>query len=160
MSTKIEIAPSSERELVLCRLIDAPPEKVYRAWTDPALLTQWFTPRPWTTARAELDVRPGGTSFVVMKTPEGEEIPCPGVYLEVIPNKKLVFTDAYTKGWEPSTKPFMTVTLTFEEQNGKTKYTARVMHWTKEDCEAHAKMGFADGWGQCTDQLEALVKQQ
>jgi uncharacterized protein YndB with AHSA1/START domain len=77
--------PSTEsRELVLVRLIDAPPEKVYRAWTDPALLKQWFTPKPWTVASAELDVRPGGANLIVMRSPEGEEFPNRGVYLEVV----------------------------------------------------------------------------
>jgi uncharacterized protein YndB with AHSA1/START domain len=66
-------------------------------------------------------------------------------------------TDAYTKAWEPSAKPFITVILTFEDEGGKTKYTARVLHWTAADRETHEKMGFYQGWGQCTDQLEALV---
>jgi uncharacterized protein YndB with AHSA1/START domain len=78
--------------------------------------------------------------------------------LEVVPNRKLVFTDAFTQAWQPAAKPFMTAVLSFEDMGGKTKYTARVLHWTKEDCEAHKKMGFHEGWGQCADQLETLVK--
>jgi uncharacterized protein YndB with AHSA1/START domain len=69
----------------------------------------------------------------------------------------LVFTDAYTKAWEPSAKPFMTVILTFENEAGKTKYTARVAHWTVADREVHEKMGFHRGWAQCAEQLAALV---
>lgn len=157
MSVQKELRPESDRELVLTRLINAPCEKVYRAWTDPKLMVQWFTPKPWTTVRAETDVRPGGSNLVVMRSPEGQEFPNPGVYLEVVPNKKLVITDAYTKAWEPSAKPFMTLTLTFEEEGGKTRYTARVLHWNAADREAHEKMGFHQGWGICTDQLEALV---
>jgi uncharacterized protein YndB with AHSA1/START domain len=148
---------ANDRELVLTRLIDAPREKLYRAWTEPELLKQWFAPAPYTTPRAELDVRVSGANMVVMRGPEGNEIPCPGVYLEVVPNRRLVFTDAYTSAWEPSQKPFMTVILTFEDEDGKTRYTARVRHWTKEDREAHEKMGFHQGWGQCTDQLAALA---
>jgi uncharacterized protein YndB with AHSA1/START domain len=147
-----------ERELILTRLIDAPREKVYRCWTDPELLTQWFAPAPWTTPKAELDVRPGGSSLVVMRGPDGNEFPNPGIYLEVIPNEKLVFTDAYTSAWEPSGKPFMTGILTFEDEGGKTLYTARVRHWSAADREAHEKMGFHQGWGICTDQLAALAK--
>jgi uncharacterized protein YndB with AHSA1/START domain len=148
---------TSDRELVLTRLIDAPREKLYRAWTDPALLQQWFAPAPWTTPHAELDVRPGGVSMVVMRGPDGNDMPCPGVYLEVVPNQRLVFTDAYTSAWQPSAKPFMTVILTFEDEGGKTRYTARVRHWTVADRETHEKMGFHQGWGQCADQLAALV---
>jgi uncharacterized protein YndB with AHSA1/START domain len=150
-------APSSDRELVLTRVIDAPREKLFRAWTEPELLKQWFTPRPWTTPIVETDVRPGGSSYILMRGPDGAEHPNHGVYLEVAKNDRLVFTDAYTKAWEPSDKPFMTAILTFEDEGGKTKYTARVRHWTAEDYDTHLKMGFHEGWGKATDQLEALV---
>lgn len=150
--------PTSDRELVLSRLIDAPREKVYRAWTEAELLKQWFAPKPWTTPRAELDVRPGGANLVVMRDPDGNEFPNHGVYLEVVPNEKLVLTDAFLRAWEPSEKPFMTVVLTFEDEGGKTRYTARARHWSVADRESHEKMGFHEGWGQCADQLEAVAK--
>ena len=152
-----ESAPTANRELSLTRSIDAPRHKVFQAWTDAELLKQWFAPLPWTTPRAELDVRPGGSNLIVMRGPDGQEFPNRGVYLEVVKNERLVFTDAYTKDWQPAQKPFMTVILTFEEQGGKTKYTARVRHWTEADRETHEKMGFYTGWGQCADQLAALV---
>jgi len=158
MTNAAEANPTTDRELILTRVINAPREKLYRAWTEPALLKQWFAPLPWTTPAAELDVRPGGGNLVVMRSPEGNEFPNRGVYLEVVPNERLVFTDAYAQGWEPSEKPFMTVILTFEDVGGgKTKYTARVRHWTVADRETHEKMGFHGGWGLCTDQLAALV---
>jgi uncharacterized protein YndB with AHSA1/START domain len=157
MTSKTDAAPTSDRELVLTRLIDAPRDKLFKAWTDPALLKQWFAPKPYTTPVAETDVRPGGASLIVMRGPDGQDLPNRGVYLEVIANERLVFTDAYTKAWEPSAKPFMTVILTFENEAGKTRYTARVRHWSVADREAHEKMGFHQGWGQCTDQLAALV---
>jgi uncharacterized protein YndB with AHSA1/START domain len=152
-----EAAPTSDRELVLTRVIDAPREKVFRAWTDPELLKQWFAPLPYTTPVAELDVRPGGANLVVMRDPDGNDLPNRGVYLEVVENERLVFTDAYTRAWEPSERPFMTVVLTFEDEGGRTRYTARARHWTAADRETHEKMGFHEGWGQCTDQLAALV---
>jgi len=148
---------SADRELMLTRLIDAPREKVYLAWTDAGLLKQWFAPLPYTTPVAELDVRPGGSAFIVMRGPDGKDLPNHGVYLEVVPNQRLVSTDAYTQAWEPSEKPFMTLILTFEDEGGKTRYTARVRHWTVADREAHEKMGFHQGWGICADQLTALV---
>jgi uncharacterized protein YndB with AHSA1/START domain len=149
---------TSNRELVLKRIINAPREKVFKAWTDPVLLKQWFAPKPWTTPVAEVDVRPGGANLIVMRGPDGNEFPNRGVYLEVVKNERLVFTDAYTKAWEPSEKPFMTVVLTFEDAGGgKTNYTARVLHWTAADREAHEKMGFHEGWGKCASQLEAVV---
>ena len=150
-------APTTDRELVLTRLIDAPREKLFRAWTQPELLKQWFAPLPYTTPHVEIDLRPGGSSLVVMRDPSGQEFPNRGVYLEVVPNERLVFTDAFTSAWQPSEKPFMTGILTFEDQGGKTKYTARVLHWTVADREVHEKMGFHQGWGICTDQLAALA---
>jgi uncharacterized protein YndB with AHSA1/START domain len=146
-----------EHDLVLTRLIDAPREKLFRAWTEPKLVTQWFAPRPWTTSRVEMDVRPGGSSLVVMRSPDGEEFPNPGVFLEVVKNEKLVFTDAYTSAWVPSPKPFMTAIVTFEDEGGKTRYTARARHWNAEDKATHEKMGFHEGWGICADQLAALA---
>ncbi len=157
MATPSNGAPSSDRELVLTRIIDAPRDRVFKAWTTPELLKQWFAPLPFTTLVAEIDLRPGGASLVVMRGPDGNEFPNRGVYLEVVKNERLVFTDAYTKAWQPSAKPFMTVILTFEDRGGKTQYTARARHWTVADREAHEKMGFHQGWGQCTDQLAALV---
>lgn len=147
----------TDRDLVLTRIIDAPPEKVYRAWTEPELLKQWFAPLPYTTPVVEVDVRAGGSSLIVMRSPEGVDMPNPGVYLEVIPNERIVATDAFTSAWEPSAKPFMTLILTFENQDGKTRYTAVARHWTIADREAHEKMGFHVGRGICTDQLAALV---
>src|SRR5438105_701795 len=129
----IATAPSSDRELVLSRLIPARREKLFRAWTDPELLKQWFAPLPYTTPVAELDVRPGGANLIVMRDPEGNEFPNRGVYLEVVENERLVFTDAYTKAWEASEKPFMTVVLTFADEGKTTRYTARVLHWTRAD---------------------------
>ena len=148
----------SDLELLLIRTLNAPREKVYRCWTDPTLLTQWFTPPPFTTSFAETDVRAGGSSLITMRGPDGVEYPNRGVYLEVVPNERLVFTDAYTRAWEPSEKPFMTAVLTFEDAGpGKTLYTARVRHWTSADCEAHKNMGFHEGWGIATTQMEALA---
>lgn len=148
----------ASRDLVLTRVIAATPDKLFRAWTDPALIPQWFAPQPWTTARAQVDLRPGGAFLVVMCSPEGEEFPNPGVYLEVVPNRRLVSTDAYVRAWEPAAKPFMTLILDFEDLgDGRTRYTARARHWNEEDRAAHEKMGFHEGWGRCTDQLAELV---
>lgn len=149
----------ADRELVLRRVLNAPREKLYRCWTTSELITQWFTPPPYKTIRAVMDVRPGGTSCITMQSPEGHEIPNPGIYLEVVPNERLVFTDAYTSAWEPSQKPFMTGILTFEDAgDGRTNYTARVRHWTVADRETHEKMGFHEGWNMATNQLEALAQ--
>ena len=157
-STKTSTATEG-RDLVLTRVIDAPREKVFKAWTDPSLLAQWFAPLPCTTPHVELDVRQGGSTTIVMRGPDGNEFPNRGVYLDVVPNERLVLTDAFVKAWEPSEKPFMTMELKFEDLDGKTNYTARIHHWTIADREQHEKMGFHQGWPICTEQLAALVEQ-
>lgn len=158
MQTTDSTTVPTDRDLVLTRIIHAPREKVFQAWTNPELLKQWFAPLPYTTPAAQMDVRPGGASLVVMRGPDGVDMPNRGVYLEVVPNERLVFTDAYTQAWAPSDKPFMTVILTFEDLGGSTQYTALVRHWTVADRDMHEQMGFHQGWGQCTDQLAALVE--
>ena len=143
-----------ETDLVLVREINAPREILYKCWTTPEHLVHWFVPKPHKVTACTLDVRPGGkcnTTFDV----DGTEMENNGVYLEVIPNEKLVFTDTYTEGWKPNPEPFMTAILTFEDiGNGRTRYTAVARHRSKETAESHKQMGFYDGWGTVVTQLE------
>ena len=159
MTTPVEVKPIGDRDLVLCRIIDAPRQAVYAAYTTPEKLNQWWAPRPWQASVVEMNLRPGGASHIVMEGPNGERFDQPGVFLEVIPNEKVVWTDAYSKAWAPREKSFMTAVITFEDAGaGKTKYTAHVFHPTVADREQHEKMGFHPGWGICTDQLEEVAR--
>lgn len=158
LSTSVE-SPLSERELVLVRETDVPREKLYAGWTTAELYPQWFCPKPWYVSDVELDVRSGGFSRMNFNGPDGERFPNTGVYLEVVPNEKIVFTDAYLANWEPNPNLFFTGIVTFEPMaNGGTCYTARAIHWTKENCEKHAAMGFHDGWSKAFDQLVETVR--
>jgi uncharacterized protein YndB with AHSA1/START domain len=148
----------ADRELVLERIIDVPADKLYKCWTTPELMPRWFCPKPWTVSNIRMDVRTGGNTYLEMNGPNGEVMPQPGVYLEVVPNQKIVFTDAFTETWQPSEKPFMVGIITFEDLgDGKTRYRAVVRHWTVADREAHEAMGFQVGWGIVADQLTALA---
>ncbi|MBV9420916.1 MAG: SRPBCC family protein, partial [Alphaproteobacteria bacterium] len=132
---------NQNHELILSRLIDAPRKNVYRCWTEAELLKQWFAPKPFTTPVVEFDLRPGGRSLFIMESPEGQKMPNPGQFLEIVPNEKLVFTDAFVGDWRPREgKPFMTAIITFADEGGKTRYTARVLHWTAEDKAQHEQM--------------------
>lgn len=150
--------PAPKYELVLDRLLDAPREKLYRCWTEPELMKPWFCPQPWSVSHVEVDVRPGGSNLIVMNGPNGEVAPNRGVYLEVVPNEKLVFTDAFTSAWVPSEKPFMVAELTFADEGEKTRYRAVARHWSEEDMTTHQQMGFEEGWGIVATQLEAFAK--
>jgi len=145
--------------LSISRIIDAPRQKIFRAWTEPALLVQWWGPHGMTTPECEMDLWVGGQFRTLMRAPDGNEYPTMGVFLEIFAPQRLVFTDAFLPGWIPSGKAFMTAEVLLEELEGKTRYTARALHWSEEDRQAHEAMGFHDGWGQSLDRLETLVTQ-
>jgi uncharacterized protein YndB with AHSA1/START domain len=89
-------------DLVLERVLDVPPETVCRAWTEPRLIEKWFCPRPWMAAECEIDLRPGGTFHTVLPGPDGTTLDNPACYLEVVPNRRLVFTTAFGPGYRRS----------------------------------------------------------
>jgi uncharacterized protein YndB with AHSA1/START domain len=144
-------------DLELTRFTKLPRALLWRCWTEPEHLMPWFCPLPWKTIDCEIDLRPGGIFRSTMLSPEGKEFPNVGCYLEVVKHEKLVWTDALLPGYRPSANPFFTGILTFEDEAGQTRYTARACHWNAEDCAAHAKMGFHEGWGIATDQLARLA---
>lgn len=142
-------------ELSVTRFIAAPPEVVYRVWTERT--GEWFAPKPWTTPAVDFDLRPGGASRIVMRSPEGEDMPVEGVFLEVVPNRRIVSTDAFKSGWVPS-GPFMVAITTFEPEGAGTRYTARARHWDAEKMKQHEEMGFETGWGLVAAQLAELAE--
>lgn len=77
-----------ELDLILQREVDVTPEQIWHAWTTPEHLMKWFCPLPWKTVACEIDLKPGGIFRTVMQSPEGQQFPNIGCYLEVIPNKK------------------------------------------------------------------------
>ncbi len=94
-----------------------------------------------------------------MRGPTGEEHVHRGLYLDVVPTERLVFTDAFVSAWEPSTEAFMVGTVTMADAgDGRTLYTAAVRHWSAEARARHEAMGFYEGWGKATDQLEELAR--
>ncbi len=164
MSTDPSFTHDPELDLLLERLVDVPVELVWRAWTEPEHLKAWFTPRPFQTVECEIDLRPGGRFFTVMRDPDGNEFPGLGCYLEVVPPTRLVFTSALHPGYRPiagvdGEMPF-TAELTFEPVGDSTRYSARAIHGTRKDAEAHDQMGFLDGWGTALDQLVEHMSSQ
>ena len=149
-------------DLVLERVVDVPPALVWKAWTTPELLMQWFTPKPWTTPEMEVDLRPGGIFRNVMQSPEGEKMTNGGSFLEVVPNERLVWTSALLPGFRPAPArtgfPHITAAILLAPEGAGTRYTAVVMHPTEEGRQMHEAMGFHSGWGTALDQLVALVK--
>lgn len=152
------IVPDPELDLVMERVVDVPVELVWRAWTEPEHLKVWFCPKPWSVSHCEIDLRPGGKFHTVMCSPEGEEHPNTGCYLEVVPMERLVWTDALVAGFRPADKPFMTGVIQLTPEGAGTRYTAMALHNNAAARQQHADMGFEQGWGTALDQLIAHTK--
>ena len=146
-------------DLVLERVLNAPRAAIWRCWTQAELLKQWFCPKPWFVSEVRLDLRPGGEFMSVMNGPNGERMENMGIFLEILPGERLVFTDAFVPGWRPAGAPFMAARITLADAGeGRTAYEARAMHWNAETRAQHEAMGFHAGWGLAADQLEALAR--
>jgi uncharacterized protein YndB with AHSA1/START domain len=159
--TKIT-TPDPRLDLVLERVVDVPPKLVWMAWTQPEHVLPWFTPAPWKTIDCEIDLRPGGRFYTMMQSPEGENFPNTGCFLEVVENERLTWTDALGPGYRPVARDpealTLTCTITLEPHGKGTKYTAHAMHKDEADRQKHIDMGFHDGWGKALDQLVEYVK--
>lgn len=158
---------TSDTDLVLERTLDAPVDLVWKAYTSPEHLKQWFAPKPYQITELELDLRPGGIFRIRMVGPDGFDTGhgTPGCVLEVVEGRKLAWTSALGPEYRPNQagegcESFpMTAVITFEDAgDGKTHYKAVALHKDMADKEAHEKMGFHDGWGTTATQLEELAK--
>jgi len=151
-------------DLVLTRVIAVPPEKVRAASTQPELVKRWFTPRPWETAHCEIDLRPGGIFRTVLRGPDGPEVDNTGCWLEVVPNRRLVWTVALLPGFRPNGNlPHgldFTAVITFEPEGAGTRSTVTAMHPDAAGAQRHDEMGFHDGWGAALEQLVDLVSKR
>lgn len=156
-SSVISIDP--KLDLVLEREIDVPVEMVWKAWTTPKHLREWFVPKPWSIVSCELDLRPGGKFNTVMRSPDGSEFPNFGCYLEVSPLERLVFTDTLLPGFRPAPEPFFTAVLDLKRTaTGGTRYTAIAIHGNTDTRKKHEEMGFHDGWGTVAGQMVEYIK--
>lgn len=145
-------------DLVLEREIDVPPALVWKVWTQPEHLKHWFVPKPWSVTDCEIDLRPGGIFRTTMRSPEGQEFPNLGCYLEIVPQQRLVFTDALLPGFRPSEKPFFTAILSLAPQGSGTRYTAIAIHRDEAGRKQHEEMGFEHGWGTVVTQMVEYIK--
>ena len=167
MNDIINFQPDLDRDLLLERSLDVPPQDVFAAWTTPSLITQWFTPAPWRTVDAGVDLRPGGSFRTVMRSPEGQDFANEGCVLEVVKDRRFTWTGALKPGFRPRTTeelqgvPFVfTAVITMEPEGQGTRYRALAIHPDTDARDAHAQMGFHTGWGLALDQLVALMKKQ
>jgi len=158
-------AAADERELVLTRVFDAPREMVFRAWTDPEQMKQWWGPNGFTLPYCKIDLRPGGKIHFCMRSAEGFEIWCGGVYREVVPPERIVSSDYFSNQQGDVVPPSqygmpdwpeeMTMTVTFTEKDGKTTMTVRQAASTP--LPKAGREGAQQGWGESFDRLAAYL---
>ncbi len=148
MSVQSAVKPS----LTLKRRLQAPPAKVFAAWTDPEKIMRWMGPADFTTPQAESDARVGGRYRFGMLSPEGEQHVVRGIYREVVANEKLVFTWAWDAA--PGEEPYESlVTVLFKPDDGGTLLTlTHERLFDEESRDGHEK-----GWNGSLDKLEKLV---
>ena len=157
------MTPDPALDLVLERTLELTPAEVWKAWTTPELLMPWFCPTPWSVSECQIDLKPGGLFSTVMRSPEGQAFPNHGCYLEVVPERRLTWTDALGAGFRPTPHgphlPFrFTARLELEPRGAGTLYRATAMHADEESRKKHEEMGFHQGWGIVCDQLVAFMK--
>lgn len=151
---------STDNELTISRFIDAPPSRVWEAWSKPEHLAKWWIPEPIECKVVRLDLRPGG-GFETQMREQGDAFKphVQACFLEVVPEQRLVWTTTLSEGWRP-TEPWLALTaiITFSPEGNGTLYSARVLHKNAADSSKHEAMGFEAGWGATIDQLAAFVQ--
>ena len=149
------------REFVMERIFDAPREHVFKVWSDPKHVAQWWGPAGWTLPVCEMDFRPGGVWLYCMRGPEGEESWGRAVYQEIVEPERIVYVDAFAdaEGNPVADMPEILVTVEFIEHEGKTKLLSRAQFASAADLEATLAMGMAEGLRETWDRLEAYLAQ-
>lgn len=142
-----------ELDLMVERVVRVSPERAWAAWTEPDHLRRWYAPAPGVISECEIDLRPGGVFRFVPRQPDGVENPVTCCYLEVVPPRRLVWTDALLPGFRPAPTGFFTAVMTLERRDDATLCTTVALHRNEADRNHHADMGFHHGWGTVLDQL-------
>jgi uncharacterized protein YndB with AHSA1/START domain len=156
--------PPEDQELVITRVFDAPPDLVFKAWTEPERLRRWWGPKGFTLPFCTVDLRPGGAVHFCMRSPEGHDIWCKGIYQEIVEPERIVeigfFSDAEGNrvspthyGFSPDWPEETLFTMTFEEQDGKTRLTLRQSGVPM----VPEREGATVGWNQSFDRLSEFV---
>jgi uncharacterized protein YndB with AHSA1/START domain len=152
--TAMTVTMPSDQEIVITRTFNAPRRLVFEAWTKPEHVQRWYGLRTLTLKVCEIDLRVGGKWRYVMHAPDGNDYGFSGEYLEVVPHERLVYSEEYEA--LPLGHDYL-VTTTFDEQNGKTTLSSRMLYKTQEDRDGHVASGMEPGMRETLDRLEELL---
>jgi uncharacterized protein YndB with AHSA1/START domain len=164
----IEYPHDPATDLKLERVVDVPVELVWKAWTTPELIMQWFCPRPWGVSECVLELEPGGRFFTMIRSPENHPFPNESCVLEVVERRRLVWTDALHAGFRPAPKAadhpseeiHFTAIVTLEPEGKGTRYTSRILHANAAARDRHVALGFEAGWSAALEQLVELLTKE
>lgn len=156
MASATQPKPTATREVTLTRVFDAPRAMVWKAWTDPKQMAQWWGPHHFTNPRCELDVRTGGAIHIDMRAPDGTVYPMGGRFDEVVPLERLVFT-AIPEDRDGNALLESVTTVTFAEEGGKTRITVHAKAVGLAPVATQMLAGMEAGWTQSLERLAALV---
>jgi uncharacterized protein YndB with AHSA1/START domain len=150
-----------KHEFVMERVFDAPRELVFKAWSDPEFLKQWWGPKGWTLPVCNVDFRPGGVWHYCMQGPGGEEAWGKAIYREIVAPERIVYMDYFSdaEGNVAEGTPETQSTVIFTDHNGQTKVTARAQFASAEDLQTTLDMGMAEGMGETFDRLADYLKE-
>jgi uncharacterized protein YndB with AHSA1/START domain len=148
--------PIADREDVITRVFDVPARFLFEAWSKPEHMRKWYGPKGWPLTLCEMDFRKGGRLRFQMTGPGGRQSPpFGGAYLEIVPNRKIVYDNAFeTPGAEK-----MIVTVTFDENGGETTLTIHTLFASVAMRNEYVGAGFAQGYNSALDQLAEFVKE-
>jgi uncharacterized protein YndB with AHSA1/START domain/DNA-binding transcriptional ArsR family regulator len=153
-----ELMSEGSNDFIVSRIIKAPRRAVWRAWTVPEHLENWWCPKPMTCKVANFDPRPGGAFDLLMQMPNGDEMPQTGAFLEIAPQERIVFTTALTDSWRPAASPLpITAYISMADESGGTRYVTRVLYKNEQERRMLGDMRFEGGWSLAISQLEELL---
>jgi uncharacterized protein YndB with AHSA1/START domain/DNA-binding transcriptional ArsR family regulator len=149
----------SSLDFIVSRLIRAPRNIVWEAWTMPQHLEKWWVPKPMTAKITDFDLRPGGSFDLEMYDPKGGESSVTGAFLEIVPEERIVFTTALTAEWRPAPTPLpITAIIAMSDDDEGTWYATRVLVKDEEERQKLEAMNFPAGWTLGIDQLKAFAE--
>jgi uncharacterized protein YndB with AHSA1/START domain len=153
-SRKLEVTTPSDREIVMTRVFDAPRELVFEAHSSCEHMRQWWGPRGYEVASCEVDFRPGGTWRIVHRGPDGQEYGFHGEYREIVPPERITWTFEF----EGMPGHVSVETMTLEEHDGKTTFTATSVYDTVEDRNGMLESGMESGAVETMERLDEYLE--